>query len=338
MKGRAAMKNTLLWLWPLMISACGMPQKPHLDRRDYVREVDGSVVSDNKDELKTDSETLSPEEMMQRDREEMEVLNQTMKDRYRSARGVDLRASRLMLAPGVETATLRSYPALLDKLTLAFGRPAAEVPLSDPSTFTISRALQNDTPNYGASAYRLLSNAVTTLCKGLVAATPARFNVAPTADGARAQCNEWGERFWFRTMNAAEMQICLNTALEVTKATTNLPERWSQICSIVATAPQLLIVDAPQTASPAASGSTNTGASAANIVGDANTGRQLFNASCVGCHGANRPVRARTDAALQAAAANMNHIGREIYLVPPKTVTVATEYHHILAFLKSLGS
>lgn len=330
------MKKLSYWLWPLMISACGLPHKPQLDRRDHTRTADESISGP--DAQGSSDGTLSPEDLM-RDKEEVEVLNQTMKERYRSARGVDLRSSRVPLGPGMETATLRSYQSLIDKLSWSFGRAATDIPLDDPSTFTISRALQNDSPNYGVSAYRLFANAVSTLCRGLVAANTAKFNAAPTADSLAKQCNEWSERFWLRSMNAAEMQICMNTGLEVTKAVSSAQERWGQICSVVATAPQFVIVDAPQTASPStgASGGAGTATGTANIVGDANTGRQLFTASCSGCHGGNRPVRARTEAAMQAASTNMNHIGREAYLLPPKNATSATEFHHILAYLKSLG-
>jgi len=332
------MTKYLYWLWPLIISSCGMPQKPSLDRRDYTQIGKVSSEPDLADLAGADNSTMDREEILEMDREAMEVLNQTMKERYRSARGLDLRTDRAQLGPGLESATLRSYPSLIDKLALVFGRAPGDIPLNDPSTFTISRPLQNDSANYGVSAYRLLANAMNTLCRGLVTANAAKLSVAPTSETLPRQCQEWGERFWFRSMTAAELQICVNTGLELTKATANVQERWTQICSVVATAPQFLIVDAPQSASPSAGTPATTGTSAATIVGDANTGRQFFTASCSGCHGGNRPIRARTEVALRAAAANMNHIGREAYFLPPNNTTTATEYHHILAYLKSLGT
>ncbi len=318
-----------------ILQACGEP-RPRMNVRTQ-RAADVPIPQDAMDaEVHSTAESVMTEdEILARDRVETEVLNQQMKERYLGARGLDLRLARAELAPGVENASLRSYQSLVDKLMLVFGKSLAEIPLTDSSSFTISRPLQNDTPNYGVSSYRLFATATVGLCKGLVQANAAKFIALPNADTLPKQCQEWGEKFWFRSMTAAELQICMNAGLELSKTTTVVSDRWAQVCGVIATAPQFLVIDTLLSAMSGSGTPSNTGTTpSSTILGNAATGRQLFTASCVGCHGANRPIKARTDPALQAAITNMNHIGREVYFKPAAT---PTEYHHILAFLKSLG-
>lgn len=146
----------------------------------------------------------------------------------------DLTANRPAIEPGTDRLRLKPFGALAAEYRAALGLTAFDTSVY-AATFGRPPARWYQEPQASANtiyaAYALAFAACTQQTTG-----DARYEAAPTAASADANCREYARRAWHREATDAEAATCVDYAVNKTNSADAPRKRWSYACAAVLSA------------------------------------------------------------------------------------------------------